>query len=247
MRNAQGNVLFLILIAIALFAALAYVVTSSSRGSDGNINQEAEDMAISQVLQHFTSVKTAVQRLTLTGICNDYTIRYWQAGRINASNSTHYGDGSNTACQVFHPDGGGVPYMIRPEALDTTEPDEIAVINDRIYNIGTDASGSGSDQLIIVNVPRSACIKVNDKVGVPNPGGEPPAFTSPTWDKWKAPGNQYYTFPSAAYDGYHREVNYPGSTPVRAKEVAGHELACFSTLDSSSNTYYVLYQVLIAR
>ncbi len=64
----SGNVLFLILIAVALFAALAYAVTSSSRSGGGDISKEKASALASQILNHGIAVRTAVTRMTMNGI-----------------------------------------------------------------------------------------------------------------------------------------------------------------------------------
>lgn len=63
----RGNVLFLILIAVALFAALSYVVVHSSRTSAGSVDQEGIKLKAAKILQYVSSVRVATQRLYVSG------------------------------------------------------------------------------------------------------------------------------------------------------------------------------------
>ena len=103
MRTKQsGNVLFLILIAVALFAALSYAITSSSRGG-GNIAREKAILEISTVMQWYATAQANMQRLAIReGIPLDQI-------RINSGNNW-------TACTtgdtcLWATEGGDVPYQ----------------------------------------------------------------------------------------------------------------------------------------
>lgn len=65
-RQESGNALFLILIAVALFAALSYAITSSGRGS-GNITNEQALINAGQLTQYPAMVRAAATRMILTG------------------------------------------------------------------------------------------------------------------------------------------------------------------------------------
>ena len=66
MKAQSGNALFLILIAVALFAALSYAVTNSGRGG-GGIDREQASLIASQIIQEVGRVQTARMRLNISG------------------------------------------------------------------------------------------------------------------------------------------------------------------------------------
>lgn len=69
MRNERGNVLFLILIAVALFAALSYAVTSSTRSGGGDASSEKVETQYSRIANGLINGSTIVTRMRISG-CN---------------------------------------------------------------------------------------------------------------------------------------------------------------------------------
>lgn len=102
--SQRGNILFLILLAVVLFAALSYAVTSSMRGGGSDASPEKAQTIATQIINYATMVENTVQRLKVTG-CRDTEISF--------QNNTFAGYTNNNApadkhCHVFDPAGGGM-------------------------------------------------------------------------------------------------------------------------------------------
>ena len=116
--NAQsGNVLFLILLAVALFAALSYAVTSSTRSGGGDASKEKIQLQANELMNFGSTVKVAVDRLRASGCSvNQISFDGPVTGKIRkaASDSSFaYVNGSapgNGKCNVFDPRGAGVSF-----------------------------------------------------------------------------------------------------------------------------------------
>jgi hypothetical protein len=93
----SGNVLFLILIAVALFAALSYTVTQSTRGGVGNIDKDEATLFQARVDSYTAMINYGTMVLTTTRDCTtiDYTPPTGWATE-------------DKFCHMFHPDGAGV-------------------------------------------------------------------------------------------------------------------------------------------
>lgn len=111
---SNGNVLFLILIAVALFAALSYAITSSTRGGGKGTNDENARLGAAAISQYVVLLRTEVRRLMMTNGCAienlDWRNDYWK--RLDGSPSVgilHNPPSPKVGCAVFSSYGGPVP------------------------------------------------------------------------------------------------------------------------------------------
>ena len=116
MRETQGNVLFLILIAVVLFAALSYAVTQSSRGT-GNGDSEQRKLDASAILNYTTSIANAVNRLKMINGCGELEISFDNPLDTGYTNPNSPADRS---CHIFDPNGGGVSPILNAQGTTNT-------------------------------------------------------------------------------------------------------------------------------
>lgn len=112
LKNDAGNVLFMILIAVALFAALSYAVTKTTRGG-GSVEREEKTLKASRLVLMGAALQSTVTRMVLAG------------GGIN-SVDLHTGD-NVTVCTVgldcaFSKDGGSAFVPVPMTELFTAAP-----------------------------------------------------------------------------------------------------------------------------
>ena len=86
----------MILIAVALFAALSYAITSSSRGG-GGIDSEQAEIYASQILQQVASIQTQIQRLEIVG---SYDQVFLDSSSPNESGTCYYSQVAVTPCRT---------------------------------------------------------------------------------------------------------------------------------------------------
>jgi hypothetical protein len=102
--SQRGNILFLILLAVVLFAALAYAVTSSLRGGGQSASPEKAQAAAAAIVQTGSMVEQGVARMMLINNCKDTQVTF-------ASTVVGYYAPNSPAdrrCHVFDPAGGGL-------------------------------------------------------------------------------------------------------------------------------------------
>lgn len=119
--NENGNVLFLILIAVALFAALSYTVSHSGRNQNP-MNRESAKLNATQVLTFANRVKTAVDRLRISG-CQENQLDFGNTIWTSVDETTDLvpvGHNPNAPasgeCNIFHYNGLSEPVVMFPKA-----------------------------------------------------------------------------------------------------------------------------------
>jgi len=166
-RRDSGNVLFLILIAVSLFAALSYVATASFRGVGGDAPSENATITSSEITQYSGALKNAIMRLLVPNICDPTEISF-EAPPFDGSDSDYVNANSpaNFSCHVFHPLGGRVSRRLPPQ--DSNDGRDWAYVETRVMGIGPDQTAcdtSCHDILVVLGgIKKSVCEKINEKM-----------------------------------------------------------------------------------
>ncbi len=157
-HKENGNVLFLILIAVALFAALSYAVTQSTRSGTGATDREQSLLGSATITQYPNSLRTAIIRMTLSGL----------DVRLLAFNAPGDFAGVSVARLVFHPDGGGATYQQSPADVMSA-----AVSANWSHNLNLAVPGLGSDNAggndliaFLPGVNQITCERINSELGI---------------------------------------------------------------------------------
>jgi len=155
-NHSSGNVLFLILIAVVLFAALSYAVTSSSR-SGGNVDKEKNELAISNLMQQLTLLDQSIMRLKILNKCTDKEISF------ENTTVSGYSFATRDKCKLFEPQGGGLNWLVPVKKVGESN----YRYNHRNWVLGQGCSGSTNCTDLIMmwrNIPDDLCLAINKKM-----------------------------------------------------------------------------------
>jgi hypothetical protein len=170
-RTAErGNVLFLILIAVALFAALSYAVTQSTRSGGGDASKETNLVNSAQITQYPASIKTAITRMIVSSSVSPYVLTF----NPPADFAALVGPPNIESENVFHPNGGGATYSLAPDSVMVAPGPGTWVYNseNEIENIGQTNGGPGATDTtadtiaFLPGVSLSICQKIHEQLGL---------------------------------------------------------------------------------
>lgn len=238
-KAESGNVLFIILIAIALFGALSFAVSNMMRSGNAEaISEQRASILADEILAYARDIRQTVQNLRISNGCEDEDISFENS---IITGYEHTSPVARDECKIFHPDGGGLSYIAPIEDwLVTLSP--VPVFRGEWYfgpvcaeDIGQAGACSEATKDVVMFLPyinKQLCITLNDKLGVDNPSGDPPVEASNGWTA--------------------SNFKFTGDFSVGGTQLqqAGNRAGCFEGFNASSippsDTYH-FYQVLLVR
>lgn len=202
MSKQSGNLLFLILLAVVLFAALSYAVTSSIRGDGKNSAKENNKLLVSQLLQNLTLMTNTITRWTM--------VNGWEISEIDMRGENFGGSIGNIPgcttnnCNLFHPAGGGIEPNISIDYLQPTASSCSITGNEIVPSVFiAGVKGLGSDYgevLIVYNcIDFEICDDINKALGIWNDGDAYINSASGTWNVDHLPFQSGVDFTGASY------------------------------------------------
>ena len=235
----SGNVLFLILIAVALFAALSYAVTQSSRSGAGDANSETNLISSASLTQYPASIRTAIIRMIISNNVSATTLNFDPPPYTNLSTNTLKAQG------VFYPStdstapGGGATYAEAPaDVMADNNPGTWYFSGSyAVENLGLASAGSGNEIVAFLpGIKEAICTKINDELGIPTTD----RILTPDIDVTAAAVQMDYdyTFPTT--------TTATIGTTGGAASFDGQPFGCFQD-NNLATTEYVYYHVLVER
>jgi len=227
MFKNNGNALFLILIAVALFAALSYAVTNSGRGS-GGVDKEEASLLASRLMNLTSPINQELQKKNILYGIPYYAFDYSGESMILSRNNNC----TNNDCRLFV-NNGGLPELPSQQSLrDTFGADDWSSSTRLLIYIAyayvKDVGSSAPDVLLVIEgIDDAICAEINAhgqagrtpvRMGF---SGQLAKITGPVSD---------FPPPNSVVIG---EADFSG-------RLAGETQGCFERQGTSDNYYYLV-------
>jgi hypothetical protein len=239
MRNQKGNVLFMIMIAVMLFAALTYAITSGSRGTS-TMDRERGTISATDYMSYGATMEKMTTRMlgddiSENGISFENTVwKFYDGNNVMGANAAC----TNDACKMFNASGGGLGARIfKVNEVALPADGDIQSGHGGVYALKVSGVGTAAADLVlmIAVLDANTCKQINTNLGITNPSDQPPADT---WAGAVLYTGSYTSGPNDATD----------TIGDIATQIVGKSAGC---IKRSGGAYGVLdnyfYQVLYAR
>lgn len=223
--------MFLILIAVALFAALGYAVTSSSQSSGSGVSQESAKLCASRILQFGSGVQQTIERMRISGNVPVYKLDFRTLIRKKFDGTTLLA--ANLSCPAAEESECGV-YMNIP--FQTFETCSITTTNNLMggHNLAQIApiEGVGTPNNDVVlrfqGIRPDVCAEINRAEGLPE---------------------EIYDWPAGAWQGMNGTITdtqldgagyqHWGLSTDPSAPVAGHQIFCVASAPAGQKFLFI--------
>jgi hypothetical protein len=185
-KSQSGNAVIIVLVAIALFAALAYTFTRGAQTGQGNISAGQARIGAQEILSYSSLIERRIANLLSKG-CSEQMLSFANTLYRLQNNTLIFAAGHNAnapsdfSCDLFATNGGNIqpvifePYVNRSITLTPTmiRHGHVNFVMSRAAGVGNAAQAELL--LAIPYVPQNLCLEINKQLGVPaTAGGLPP-------------------------------------------------------------------------
>ncbi len=247
-KGERGNVLFLILIAVALFAALSYAVTQSTRSGAGDTAGETALINSSTLTQYPAAIRTSLVRMIVSRGTTADELAFNPPSDFGAGLAIDDTDAIPTdeESAVFHPAGGGSTYQ--QAASDVRSAGSSGTWhyngNFEITRIGTSGAGGNEVMAFLPGLSLSVCRRLNQEYGI----------VAGTFTVADVPDVVIATDTDLLDDhliGETLPTNDRDDIDNATNDLRGQPFGCFydatSDVDGQANGDYIYYHVLLER
>lgn len=191
-QSESGSVIWFILLAVILLAALTISISRSSDTVEQSGDRERARIVASDMMRYAKGLEQAISKMRMNGMSEN---------QISFENSFLSGYENNfctdTSCRVFHKEGGGQNYRVPPsDWLDAaySAEDHYGTIlftgNACVPDVGNYSEGGTCEadnstlelMMIVPFIKKSICLEINRMVDLGTGGADPPKDDTNAWD-----------------------------------------------------------------
>lgn len=187
MKNTtqSGSAIFIVILAVAMFAALSYAVFKDRVGSMSTLSDQQAKLAAEEIIAYGDALAKAVQTLKLRGCSDtqfDFANGMWKTpAGASIHTAGHNASAPSSGCSIFSPSDGRLNALVFSnnyfveEIGGDTEPG-----SSRVKTAGMPGVGDSSQLEMIWLLPHlkdEVCLKLNSILGINNPSDAVPLHT----------------------------------------------------------------------